>query len=335
MREKTIELNIYKSGVIVDLSVSVWRAIAKLNPEEVGLEKSEVPDQVYLGHKALMKREFFRETKSITFKAGSWLYQHSWSFPVGQCRFVSYATLPKLLEKMREAEVNFNAAVDRMVGEYGPRRAEMIEIFSKMFDEMLEKIYPNGHELSRDSWMAATKRKLMAKLEDKYPTVGNLRSKFRFDFVVFEVAPSEFRGLSTTEAGDKANTAIGVQQEYREKITQKLDAFSESVINKLQEMVLDVTGKLSQRTKAGTLNMNTVKSFRNWIDTFRQLNFVGLDVDGALDDLERKLNETEKGEMTTKEFMDKLDQDINAIRETASRTDVSTVLHKYRRRIEV
>lgn len=328
MRERTIELNIYKSGVIVDLSVSVWRAIAKLNPEEVGLEKSEVPDQVYLGHKALMKREFFRETKSITFKAGSWLYQHSWSFPVGQCRFVSYATLPKLLEKMREAETNFNAAVDRMVEEYGPRRAEMVEIFSKMFDEMLEKVYPNGN-----GDKAGAKRKLMAKLEDKYPTVGNLRSKFHFDFVVFEVAPSEFRGLSTTEAGDKAVT--GVQQEYREKITQKLDAFSESVINKLQEMVLDVTGKLSQRTKAGTLNMNTVKGFRNWIEKFRQLNFVGLDVDGALDELEKKLSETEQGEMSTKEFMDKLDQDINAIRETASKTDVSTVLHKYRRRIEV
>jgi len=330
MKEKTIQLNIYKSGVIVDLSVSSWRAIAKLNPEELGLEKSEVPEQIYLGHKQLMKKEFFKEANSIESKAGSWLNQHSWSFPVGQCRFVSYATLPKLLEKMGEAEKNFNEAVGHMVEAYGAKRAEMLEHFSKVFDEMLEKIYSGGNG---DKEVA--KQRLMRKLEDKYPTESNLRSKFHFDFVVFEVAPSEFRGLTSAEASDKANTAIGVQNEYREKITQKLDAFSESVINKLQEMVLDVTGKLSQRTKAGTLNMNTVKSFRNWIDKFRQLNFVGLDVDGALDELEKKLSETEQGEMSTKEFMDKLDQDINAIRETASKTDVSSVLHKYRRRIEV
>jgi hypothetical protein len=331
MTEKQISLGIYRSGVIVDLSVSSWRAIAKLDPREVGLES--VPQEIYLGHKNLMRREYLQEISSIECKAGSWLVRNSWSFPVGQCRFLSYATLPKALEKMKEFENLFYQAVDRFVFEYAPRRDEMIAHFNLIFDEMLDKAYPNGNVEVGDK--VRIKAQLMLKLEAKYPRVGELRSKFSFDFIVFEVTGSDFRGLNYSEATDKANTAIVAQEEYRKKIGQKMDAFSESVINRLQTMVLQVTGKLSERTKAGKLNQNTIKGFRNWVARFRELNFIGLDVDQSLNDLERKLNDAEKSDLSSAEFQAALERDIQAIQETASKTDVSTVLHKYRRRIDI
>lgn len=329
-REQQISMNIYKSGVIVDLSIGKWQAIAKLDPREVGLET--VPEEIYLGHKRLMKKVHMKEIRKIAHKAENWLNSRSWVFPVGSSRFVSYRSLSKLMEKMKEYETDFYAAVEEFVVErYGALRTEMIAHFDKVFDEMLAKAYPDP-EGNGDREKA--KQILMAKLNSKYPNEIELRSKFHFDFVIFEVAPSQFTGMSSDEALGRANEALVAQEEYRKKIAEKMENFSESVIHKLQAMVLEITGKLSQRTKDGKVNMSTVKGFKNWLAKFRELNFIGLDVDGALDDLEQKLNVAETGDINTRAFMDALEKDIQSIQEMATATNISTVLHKYRRRIE-
>jgi hypothetical protein len=321
------DFNLYKCGVVADLTISKWGAFTKLRPEDLGLKT--VPDVVHLGHKELMDGESLKEIDSPGNKAQDFLYSNSYAFPIGFTRFIPYNILEAVLDKMDEYQKERGKAVKTFVSEhYREKREAMMVRWSKAFDEMLEKTNPGADH-------SVEKAKLMQKTEAKYPSETELEAKFGFDFVVFEIANPELKEISGEQAIDKAKVSRELTSQFREKISKRFDVFLDSAGSRLKGMILETTDHMKGLLSSGKINQNTVKAFGNFVQSFKRLDFIGYDrdIEKAIADFEVKLNGAGKSDLSDEQFLTQLNKDIDQIKEMASRSDVSEILGKFKRRM--
>ena len=331
-----LKWNIYSHGVIGDLSISIWGSWSKLHPEELGL--SEIPEQIYLGHKNLMDRDYFGRINSVASRAFGYLHRYTFAFPFGDARFISYRLVPDVVEHMKQCRTEFEDAVDEFVANYQERKQKMLIKFREIFGEMLMKKHVatglvGGLDKSF-SGMDSAVEDMVDKLEKKYPTMSQLRRKFKFDFVVFEISTPEFKELSLDGSVDKAQMNMEVAGLYKQRVTEKIDSFLEDVCARLKDMILKTTEHMKERLHAGSLTQTTIKSFVRFADEFRKKDFIGLDFEKELEEFKSKLQAAEKSDLSNEEFKNKLQGDLDAMKEKMTTMDVDLVLGKFRRRIE-
>ena len=76
MKNESMNFDLYKAGVVADLSFSIWGAATQLKAEDLGLEN--IPkDKISLGHKRLSKKERLESIWSIRQKACNVLIKNS------------------------------------------------------------------------------------------------------------------------------------------------------------------------------------------------------------------------------------------------------------------
>jgi hypothetical protein len=323
-----LKWNIYSHGVVGDLTISVWGSWSKLNPEELGMD--EIPEQIYLGHKNLMNRDWFSRINTAVSKASGYLYRNTFAFPFGNARFIPYTMVSDVVEKMNQCKEEFNAAVWEFIANFEGRKQEMLVKFREIFQEIL---MTNVHPLNvglKDFVIDD----LVRKLEKKYPTTSELRRKFNFDFVVFEISTPEFKRIDGSEAIDKAQMNMEVVGLYKQQVAVKIDSFLEDVCASLKSMILKTTEHMKERLHAGSLTQTTIKSFVRFADEFRKKDFVGLDFEKELEEFKSKIQSAEKSDLSNEEFKTKLQGDLDEMQKKVTSMDIDLVLGKFRRRIE-
>jgi|GEM_PF-3561856 len=327
MPKKTVNIDLYKAGVVVDLTFGMWGAATKLNEEDLGLEN--VPsDKISLGHKKLIKKERLEKASSIIVEARNVLARNSFAFPFGDARFVPYARLNHVVEKMNEFEKEYFKARDEIAEELESDRLEML----KEYEETFEKLLKQRNGLS-DSERQDQKQSLLAQLRKKYPSKEELKSKFRFEFVIFEVQSPEFKSITGAQALDKVEEVKELEKVYREKVAKKLDAFLEDVVSTLKGRILDIVTRLSNRVENDNVKMSSVNSFKRFAESFRQLDFMDLDVDRAISSLEKKLADVEKKDLSDVAFKQALAEELDKVKEAANSVDISKVMGRFKRNL--
>src|SRR4030042_1509428 len=133
----SLKWNIYKFGIVVDLTISQWGARAKLRPEDLGM--ADVPELIKLGHKDLMKKEHLASINSWISKATTYLYAHSFSFPFGNSRFVPYTLVEETVKFMSKCKEEFENAVLEMLKDYETNRQEILNEYREIFKDILNK----------------------------------------------------------------------------------------------------------------------------------------------------------------------------------------------------
>ena len=322
-----VSYNIYKSGVVADLTVSKWGAMAKLKPEDLGL--GSIPELIKLGHKELMKPEYLEKIRSAGSRFEDYLNHHSYVFPFGSARFVTYEVLEDVLSKAKEAEKEFNEAVEEFLNDYDTRRAEMLTEYREVFKKILEE--KEGDEPFAKQLIMMDVENLVSKLSMKYPSRADLESRFNFDFTTFEVGLPGFNQLDNKEAIEKVHLNI----EYKAKASKKIDSFLDQVIETLKGRVLEITGHMKKRLDAGNLNQLQIKSFVKFAEDFKKQDFIGMELDQILNSFKDKLAGADKEKLSDEQFKANLAADLNEIEDKVVNQDVSKVLGKYFRRIEM
>jgi len=328
MAKKSVSLDLYKSGVVADLSFSMWGAATKLKAEDLGLKKIPT-DKISLGQKRLLKREKLRKINSVYYMARDSFRKNSFEFPFGSARFIPYARLSRVVEKMNECEKLFFEHVDGMISDYDTDRSEMLKEYDVAFDDLLKQRSMPAEERNEQ------KKILLARLREKYPPKEELRRRFRFEFVVFEVSSPEFKQMTGVEALNKAEKVAELERIYREKVARKLDLFLEDVVSHLKGMVLEIVVKLNKRIEKDSVKMSTVKSFMRFAEAFRTMDFVDMNIDTAIKSLEDKLRDVSKSDLDDTKFKETLNKELNEIKAAADSVDSSKVLGRFKRNIRV
>lgn len=324
---KQVNLNLYRTGVVADLTFSRWGAKTKLSEEDLGLK--DVPEWlIQLGAKRLIPQDKMAKIDSAIAEARGFLAHNSFTFPFGNVVFIPYTRLQKVVEKMHKCEKEFFSGVEEFLAEYGGIREERLKEFDAAFEKILKQ--RNG---STQETVVQEKKRLLQKLVEKYPSLPELRKKFGFDFVLFEVNTPEFDSISSEEAVDKARLTQEMEEMYRKRVAQKLDLFLEDVISQLKAMILEIVEKLKSRIEKDTVSMASVTSYKKFAEAFRGLDFVDTNIDQAISQLEDKLDKASKSDLDDEKFKAKLAEELDGIKKLADNIDISKVLGKFKRRI--
>ena len=324
---KQVNLDLYKTGVVADLTFSRWGAKTKLKEEDLGLK--DIPENlIHLGGKKLIPKDKLAKIDSAISEARVFVAHNSFLFPFGDVVFIPYARLPKVVEKVNKCEKDFWEGVEEFYGEYGEIREKMMVEYDKAFDKILRQRTGMTADL-----ISNEKQKLLDRLAEKYPPLSELKKKFGFEFVLFEIKTPDFESISSEEALDKVRITREIEDSYKKLIEKKLDQFLEGVVDKLKTMVLDMVEKLKYRIEKETISMASVKSFRKFADAFRSLDFVDTNIDQAISQLEEKLDKVEKSDLDDEQFRDKLNVDLDGIKKLTENIDFSKVLGRFKRKI--
>ena len=322
------ETNIYKAGVACDLTIHWYKGMIKLNPEDLGFEEFPETELISLGRKKLIQKKHIKKIYSLDLKARAFLRNNGFVFPIGQTWFVPYRRLEKVLGKMAEIKESFYREVNDFISTYGTVRSEMIDEYRKVFTGILQE----HHKLEGENLELEVGR-LLNRLVARFPSESALRNKFGFEFLIFEIGSP--KPIEEGMAIDKAQLNIQLESEYQTKVREKIDEFLADVVAQLKGMVLDITSNMIQQLEKGTLNKNTVKGFKNFADTFKQLDFVDVDIDVQLRELQKRLDYASKEELKDEEFRARLRLDIDSVSSMARNINVSKVLGKFKRMITI
>ena len=327
---KAKSLDIYKAGVICDLTIHWYKGMIKLNPEDLGFDEFPETELISLGRKKLIQKKHIKNIYSLDLKARAFLRNNGFIFPIGQTWFVPYRRLEKVLEKMAEIRSQFNGEANDFINTYGTVRQDMIDEYRRIFTEILRE----HHKLEGENLEVEVAR-LLDRLVARFPSEASLRNKFGFEFLVFEIGSPEFKPVEEGVAIDKARLNIQLESEYQEKVRSKVDGFLADVVAELKGMVLDITKNMIEQLEKGTLNKNTVKGFKNFADTFKQLDFVDMDIDTQLRELQSRLDGVSKEDLKNEDFKARLRDDIITVKNMAHNINVSKVLGKFYRKITI
>jgi hypothetical protein len=325
-----MDWDIYRTGVLVDLTISKWGRFARLTPGDLGLAQEDVVDLINLGVKYLTHRHHVGEIYRLGREAHNFLMRNSFPFPLGGTRFVPFTVLPKVVERIETLSKNYNKAVDRFVDEeYSKIREEMLKEYDLKFEQILTKRNQPVDKIQDE------KAVLLRALRDKYPSPEDLRKRYGIDLSIFQINLPELKGIGEEEAIDKARLNAEIEKEYRRKAGERIDKFLEGVIAQLKTMVLEMVDKLSEQIKKGSIGLLTVSSFRRFAKTFKDMDFVDIDVNEALQSLESNLSSVEKKQLQDKEFHEKLEKELDSIRVIVNTADVPKVMERFKRLIRV
>src|SRR5208282_4541592 len=101
-----------REGVLLKVGVHYWRGCKKLKPEDIGLEKKDLSDQlISLGHKRLLPKDALATLAVIEGRAHALVEANTFPFLNGLGHFLPNSKLAEVTEKLEELEQEFCTGV--------------------------------------------------------------------------------------------------------------------------------------------------------------------------------------------------------------------------------
>jgi hypothetical protein len=272
---------VFQDGKLINIHIGMWGMSYNLTEEDIKLD-NKLPETIKLGKKMLIKPEVYNKFRTFEQKARKYLYANSFDFPlVSQAHFVpktKYLEVHKQLNTMRE---EYNQMVEEFVAKYEDYKKEALEYYQQHKDTV------NVEDL-----------------EAYYPSAANVKQKFHFQIVAFEIAlPAQFnelnlqdeiqRELFDNEAKQQANA------KYLEEYNKQLQVHTSKLSDFMTEVTTTVRGQLAEHLKIviGKIDKNevvspsSIRKIHRQIEEFRSMNFADDKVvESELANLEKLLN---------------------------------------------
>lgn len=295
---------IFTDGVLIDLDIGYWSGQKRLRPED--LELSEVPEIYSLGRKYLVFKEVINKFRRLEKRARRYVDVHSFSFPVGNTRFVPRRAAIELLPKLDEMKEEFYYEVDEFIASYDAVREETLKAYNAY-------------------------RKY---LEPYYPSAAEVRAKFRFDYHLYTVSAPSIDRVTGAELVAEEEVYRRYMREYDEKLRREFDGFIDGVVRQLRARAAELCSRIAAKVRNGeVVTKQSYDALRRLVDEYSLLNFVGdREVEARLQEIKaRFLAQNVPGD-DMEEFTKALDSVVEA---AANVSDISKVTGTYKRRLKV
>lgn len=308
-------LALMSRGIIVDLHLKRWRATAKINAADLGLQFSDEETQVFmskyisLGTEKLLPPQISKEISIIEKNARQNLEENSFDTVWG--RFVPYNAFEAWSVKNDRIKAEFNEYVIGFCNKYD----EIVHIISteyrKMARDVWRRIQPDGGE-PPESYLTEFADNVVAKIPPKM----DMPHLFSYDVVFFtiplpsiiqsNIASAKEIELLTAKKEFEANlerrTKQKIAEEYVARKTDLIDGFLNATVTSMRKYVEELCQEVLDamgRSKAQDLSLRQQEKIVSMIDKVKMLNFY----DDA--EIEKLLNELRFETMKVKGERDK------------------------------
>jgi len=297
---------LFADGVLIDLDIRRWSGQKKLVPVDLDLKEEEVPDIFSLGRKYLVPKSVINYFAALEQRARRLLDQNSFAFPIGSTRYVPKNNVLELLQALDQMKEEFYREVDAFINDYDVLR------------EKMKKDYP----------------KYTNSLLPYYPSPAEVRSKFSFNYVIYNIsAPAELAEVSKEELLAQRQAF----ERYKQELDRQVDDFLREVVVQLRAEAAELCAKMADKISKGeVISAKTLKSFYDLTEKYKQMNFVGdTKVEKMLSEFQKKYL-TSYSKEASEDYLEQFKGALQNIVKAASNTsDINRVTGGYKRRIKV
>lgn len=264
---------LFHNGSVVSLSISLWRARAKILASDLGIEDTaEVKAALSLGCHRLAPSKAFDDILAIAREAQKVIDQLSMNFGlIKGARFIPEKNIALLTERLSELKGQFYVAVEAFRDGYDPMRQQQLPILKLALVEAAGSLEVANRAYDR--------------LVAEYPSAAEVITKFSFAYSLYTVTSAK-----SAEA-----------QKFAQQETDEVKSIVADMVKQLRDETSEtLKSVISLATKGGKLNKRTIESAQATIERIKGLNILGDTVLGdQLAAVEKALGLVDRSEVTT------------------------------------
>lgn len=289
INEKNVDwLKVMEDGVIVNLHIRRWRAVTRLNMDDLGIpsEQAELSDLFELGDKKLLPADIIKslnnlETKGRQTILGKYALKTYWG------QFVPVTAFEEWLEADRANEADYMAAgrelynnwdgiVSDLMRSYDVDARNAYRRWQKLSeDRMTEKDY-----ILEDVWVDTFLGRIYSAIPNRDEVLASFGYERELSYIplpsTLERERTEITRQQETRSREYAETRMQrevIETARREK-ERLISEFTSSIIGGLNSRVYDaVTDVLRAMNDKDNLHPRSVVQLRNLINQLEKLNF--------------------------------------------------------------
>lgn len=266
-RRRTVDsqlLNVLtREGVLLNVSVRFWRGCKKLLPQDIGLDPSNLSERlVSLGHKRLLPKEATAALALIEGRAHALVEANSFPFLNGLAHFLPNTKLAEVTAKLKTLEDEFWEA-----------KAGFIQQYAKLRENAVKEWLAMARKLVSDP------ERIVANIEVSFPAPQRMDRFFGFETQLFQIAVPERLGLDLVTVADQQQVIAARQsaaQSAARQIHAGVERFVADCVAALREQTAQLCDEMleSIRTSETGVHQKTLNRLVNFIDQFKEMNFV-------------------------------------------------------------
>jgi len=334
-------MDIFKDGILINITVNYWSGAKILSPEDLGLKKENVSDAFKLGNKALVPREIIRKFRALEARARNIVDTNSFKFPIGNARFIPKKKFPKILKKLEKIKFEYIQLTEQLVINYDKYRKEMQPIYRDAAEKAFYTSLPNSIEFNIEKMEQEKEHfvnNFLMRVATFYPSANTLRDRFSLGWDVYEIALPRMKKSDSTEIVNGQIKEDIAEEEYRAQTHEKIGKFLDEVVSVLRQETVEICTHIVKNIHSGkVITGATIKSLKNFVENFKELNFVGdIKIEEELNNLQRNFLDNYSSEQITKQIdlQSELKRRLGKLAKIAKETtDINSVTGQYKRKI--
>src|ERR1017187_5321261 len=251
-----------REGVLLKVSIHYWRGCKKLRPEDIGLERKNLSDQlISLGHKRLLPKDTLATLAMIEGRAHALVESNTFPFMNGLGHFLPNSKLAEVMEKLEELEQEFWEAKKAFLEKYSSLRQSASKDWRKMADKLVKD-----------------PERLVATIEASFPYPDQMERHYGFDIQRFQIALPQHMSAELVNASEHQAVIEARQkaaQEAGQKIRNDVESFVADCVASLREQTAQLCeDMLSSINGCETgVHQKTLNRLVRFIDQFKTMNF--------------------------------------------------------------
>jgi len=203
-------VNLTANIILMDLDVGVWGARKALTPQDLGKDPDDIPEEFYLGHKALIPRAALKPARTFEGRGRAILEKCGYVFPIGQTRAIPVGVIEEVEVELAKVRADFEEWLDE---EFLPKYQTYLDAYVAKFGEENRRLFP-----TRDA----------------------VRSKFTFDWVCVTISVPKGNDDNALKVRKRIESWVDqVAEEYQTAAAQVFEVVAER---------LERGGPISDRT---------------------------------------------------------------------------------------
>jgi hypothetical protein len=262
---------VFGKGCLLNIHISRWTGSRKLQAEDLGLAKNEVPASFSLGWKKMIPAEAISEMRHWDYLARLCVEKHSFPFPFGDCRFVARTQLDDCVEQLDKIIASFNAAADRIVASYKRYRIEMRAEFLRAAQEAYRRraTLCGGLDTPEDKFV----NQFLARIDKAYPKEEDLRAKYSMSYVVFQVSLPDITRATYADIAQDSERIHLMRESFELSLRQRMDKFVTDTATGLREEADDALSRMAKTLRGnGRVTRATLDIALNMIDRYERMD---------------------------------------------------------------
>ena len=278
---------LFIDGVLMYPHVGFWSGAKGLNPEDLGLTAGDVADAYKLGRKMLVPEDVIKKFRHLEGQARNMVDKNSFSFPIGNSKFVPRSCFNTVVTRLKEIQAQYMSLADDLVAKFDEYREQMLPIYRQAAEDAFERRNPEVQEFGIDADPEALRIKreqdkvafvdqFLARIQTHYPAASSLRNKFYLSWDIYEIAAPQMKLTTAEDVMQTEEAQREAAVEAHRLMQEKISGFVSEVVTSLRQETAEVCGRIANAIKGGkVIRSTTIDSLRNFIDRFKDMNFVG------------------------------------------------------------